>query len=129
MPRFVVDKIQAALNTHAKPLMGSHVHIAGVAYKRDIDDIRESPALDIILLLEQRGARVTYTDPYVPTLRLDGHSLTSADLDENAAIADCVVIVTDHKAFDYSALVDRARLIIDTRNALKSHASPKVIRL
>jgi UDP-N-acetyl-D-glucosamine dehydrogenase len=129
MPRFVVDKIQAALNTQAKPLMGSHVHVAGVAYKRNIDDLRESPALDIILLLEQRGAQVTYTDPYIPTLRLNGHCLTSTNLQENAAIADCVVIVTDHKAFDYSALVDNARLIIDTRNALKSRMSQKIVRL
>jgi UDP-N-acetyl-D-glucosamine dehydrogenase len=129
MPRFVVDKVQAALNTHAKPLMGSHVHIAGVAYKRDIDDLRESPALDIILLLEQRGARVTYTDPYIPSLRLNGHGLTSTNLDENATIADCVVIVTDHGAFDYNSLVDNAQLIIDTRNALKSHPSPKIVRL
>jgi UDP-N-acetyl-D-glucosamine dehydrogenase len=129
MPRFVVDKIQAALNTQAKPLMGSHVHVAGVAYKRDIDDLRESPALDIILLLEQRGAQVTYSDPYIPALRLNGHCLTSTNLQENAAIADCVVIVTDHKAFDYSALVDNARLIIDTRNALKSRMSQKIVRL
>jgi UDP-N-acetyl-D-glucosamine dehydrogenase len=129
MPRFVVDKIQAALNAQAKPLMGSHVHVAGVAYKRDIDDLRESPALDIILLLEQRGAQVTYTDPYIPNLRLNGHSLTSASLEENAVTADCVVIVTGHKAFDYNALVENARLIIDTRNALKSHPSPKIVRL
>jgi UDP-N-acetyl-D-glucosamine dehydrogenase len=129
MPRFVVDKVQAALNTQAKPLMGSHVHIAGVAYKRDIDDLRESPALDIILLLEQRGARVTYTDPYIPSLRLNGHGLTSTNLDENAPIADCVVIVTDHGAFDYNSLVDTSQLIIDTRNALKSHPSPKIVRL
>jgi UDP-N-acetyl-D-glucosamine dehydrogenase len=127
MPRFVVDKIQAALNTHAKPLMGSHVHILGVAYKRDIDDLRESPALDIILLLEQRGARVTYTDPYIPSLRLNGHALTSTNLDDNATIADCMVIVTDHRAFDYKSLVDNARLIIDTRNALKSASSEEFV--
>ena len=129
MPRIVVEKIQAALNNDAKPLMGAHVHVAGVAYKRDIDDLRESPALDIILLLEQRGARVTYTDPYVPSVGLNGHNLVSTSLIENAAVADCVVIVTDHKAFDYESLVDSARLIVDTRNALKSNASPKVVRL
>ena len=105
------------------------MHVAGVAYKRDIDDLRESPALDIILLLEQRGARVTYTDPYVPSVGLNGHNLVSTSLIENAAVADCVVIVTDHKAFDYESLVDSARLIVDTRNALKSNASPKVVRL
>ena len=76
MPHFVVDKIQNALNDHSKPLKGSHVHILGVAYKRNIDDVRESPALDIILLLERRGARVTYSDPFVSTLRLDDHELS-----------------------------------------------------
>ena len=74
MPHFVVDKVQNALNDHAKPVKGSHVHVLGVAYKRNIDDVRESPALDIILLLEKRGARVTYSDPYVPAIRLDGVS-------------------------------------------------------
>jgi UDP-N-acetyl-D-glucosamine dehydrogenase len=129
MPRFVVDKVQTALNSQAKPLLGAHVHIAGVAYKRDIDDLRESPALDIILLLEQKGARVTYTDPYIPSLRLDGHGLSSVNLDESAAAADCVVIVTDHKAFDHASLVDNAKLIVDTRNALKSYHSSKIVRL
>jgi UDP-N-acetyl-D-glucosamine dehydrogenase len=129
MPHFVVDKVQNALNDHAKPLKGSHIHIAGVAYKRDIDDLRESPALDIILLLEQRGARVTYTDPYIPALRLNGHGLASTNLEENAAVADCVVIVTDHRDFDYKSLVDRAKLVVDTRNALKSHVSAKIVRL
>ncbi len=129
MPRFVVDKVQTALNSQAKPLLGAHVHIAGVAYKRDIDDLRESPALDIILLLEQKGARVTYTDPYIPSLRLNGHGLSSVNLEESAAVADCVVIVTDHKAFDHASLVDNARLIVDTRNALKSYHSSKIVRL
>ena len=129
MPRFVVDKVQTALNNHAKPLMGAHLHIAGVAYKRDTDDLRESPALDIILLLEQKGARVTYTDPYIPSLRLNGHGLSSVNLEESSAVADCVVIVTDHKAFDYASLVDNAKLIVDTRNALKSYHSSKIVRL
>jgi UDP-N-acetyl-D-glucosamine dehydrogenase len=129
MPRFVVDKVQTALNNHAKPLMGSHIHIAGVAYKRDIDDLRESPALDIILLLEQKGARVTYTDPYIPSLRLNGHGLSSVNLEDSVTVADCVVIVTDHKALDRKFLVDNAKLIVDTRNALKSYNSPKIVRL
>jgi UDP-N-acetyl-D-glucosamine dehydrogenase len=129
MPRFVVDKVQTALNSQAKPLLGAHVHIAGVAYKRDIDDLRESPALDIILLLEQKGARVTYTDPYIPSLRLNGHGLSSVNLEESTAVADCVVIVTDHKAFNFASLVDNARLIVDTRNALKSYRSSKIVRL
>jgi UDP-N-acetyl-D-glucosamine dehydrogenase len=129
MPHFVVDKIQGALNDHAKPLRNSHVHILGAAYKRNIDDVRESPALDIILLLERQGARVTYSDPYVPHLQLDGHGLAAQDAVAASSEADCVVIVTDHAAFDYLAILDRAKLIVDTRNALKSYPSPKVVRL
>jgi len=129
MPHFVVDKIQNALNDQAKPLKGSHVHILGVAYKRDIDDMRESPALDIILLLERRGARVTYSDPYVPHVKLDDHELAAQDSLSSAAQADCTVIVTDHSSFDYAGLVQCARLIVDTRNALKNYPSPKVVRL
>jgi len=129
MPHFVLDKIQNALNDHSKPLKGSHVHILGAAYKRNISDVRESPALDIILLLERRGARVTYSDPFVPELQLDGHQLTSQDDVTLCAEADCVVIVTDHAAFDYSAILERSKLVVDTRNALKNHPSPKVVRL
>jgi UDP-N-acetyl-D-glucosamine dehydrogenase len=126
MPHFVVDKIQNALNDVAKPVRNSHVHIQGVAYKRDIDDVRESPALDIIHLLQRRGARVTFTDPYVDSIRIDGAELKSSDA---ANEADCVVIVTDHKVFDYAALVNDAQLIVDTRNALKNYQSPKIVRL
>ena len=129
MPHFVVDKIQSALNDHSKPLKGSHVHILGAAYKRNIDDVRESPALDIILLLERRGTRVTYSDPFVPTLPLDDHELTAQDPIAMAAEADCVVVVTDHSGVDYAGIVDRAKLIVDTRNALKNHPSPKIVRL
>lgn len=129
MPRFVVDKIQNALNDRAKPLRDANIHIAGVAYKRDVDDLRESPALDMILLLKQRGARVSYTDPYIPSLQLDGLQLTSENLNESAAEADCVVIVTDHKAFDFAALVENAKLIVDTRNALKGFDSSNILRL
>src|SRR5579871_2664225 len=95
MPHFVVDKIQNALNDAGKPVRGSHIHILGVAYKRDIDDVRESPALDIIHLLGKRGAKVTYSDPFVPGLRADGvvpHNMESIDPDKGAAEADCVVI-------------------------------------
>ena len=129
MPHFVVDKIQNALNDHAKPVKGSHVHVAGVAYKRDIDDVRESPALDIILLLRKLGARVTYSDPFVPKVRLDDSQLISSDLLTTAAEADCVVIVTDHKSFDYKGLVDSATLIVDSRNALRGFRSDKIVRL
>jgi UDP-N-acetyl-D-glucosamine dehydrogenase len=128
MPHFVVDKVQNALNDHTKPVRGSHVHVLGVAYKRDIDDVRESPALDVMHLLVRRGARVTYSDPYVPDLGHEGLNLKAVP-DSEAARADCVVIITDHKAFDYKALVRDAKLIVDTRNALKGIQSPNIQRL
>jgi UDP-N-acetyl-D-glucosamine dehydrogenase len=129
MPQFVVDKVQNALNDHGKPLRGSRIHIMGVAYKRDVDDVRESPALDIILLLEKRGARLTYSDPHVPVLKTDGVELCGEAADEAAAKADCVLIVTDHSAFDYAKLLAKARLIVDTRNAMKGIESAKIVRL
>ena len=128
MPHFVVDKVQNALNDAGKPVKGSRVHVMGVAYKRDIDDVRESPALDVIMLLQRRGAIITYSDPHVPVLRLDGQELHACP-EEVAAGADCVVIVTDHSAFDYAGLVNRSRLIVDTRNALKRFNSEKIVRL
>jgi UDP-N-acetyl-D-glucosamine dehydrogenase len=128
MPHFVLDKIQSALNDAGKPIKGSRVHVMGVAYKRDIDDMRESPALDVILLLQRRGAVITYSDPHVPVLRLDGQQLHACP-EEVAAVADCVVIVTDHSAFDYAGLLDRSHLIVDTRNALKRFNSEKIVRL
>jgi UDP-N-acetyl-D-glucosamine dehydrogenase len=128
MPVFVVDKVQNALNDAAKPVKGSRIHVMGVAYKRDIGDLRESPALDIMLLLKRRGAILTYSDPHVPTLRVDGLDLTACP-EEAAAAADCAIIVTNHTAFDYPALVARAPLIVDTRNALKGVNSAKIVRL
>ncbi len=90
--------------------------------------MRESPALDVLLLLQKRGGIVTYSDPYVPHLKLDGLDLESAP-EQNAAQADCAVIITDHARFDYAGLVNRAPLIVDTRNALKAFRSPKIVRL
>jgi UDP-N-acetyl-D-glucosamine dehydrogenase len=128
MPHFVVEKVQNALNDVSKPVKGSRIHILGVAYKRNIDDVRESPALDLLLLLRNLGAIVSYSDPHVPSLRLDGIEL-AAQPEDAADAADCVVIVTDHSAFDYAGLVKRAKLIVDTRNALKSFQSEKIVRL
>jgi len=128
MPHFVVEKVQNALNDHSKPVKGSKIHIYGVSYKRDIDDVRESPALDIIHLLGKRGAKVSYSDPYVPEIRLEDNTLLAQDGGAVEA-ADCVVIVTDHAAFDYKDLVKRAKLIVDTRNALKGVQSDKIVRL
>ncbi|MBL8222844.1 MAG: UDP-N-acetyl-D-glucosamine dehydrogenase, partial [Bryobacterales bacterium] len=129
MPHFVVDKVQHALNDHSKPLKGSHVHVMGVAYKRDIDDVRESPALDIIHLLGKRGAKVTYSDPYVPKLHTDGLNMESTDALAATSAADCVMIVTDHRTIDYGPIVANAKLIVDTRNALKAFPSDKIVRL
>jgi UDP-N-acetyl-D-glucosamine dehydrogenase len=129
MPEFAVEKIQNALNDASKPVRGSHIHILGVAYKRDIDDVRESPALDIILLLQRRGARVTFSDPHVKKIQSDGAVLEAQDMLPSVSAADCVVIVTDHSGVDYPAVVERSKLIVDTRNALKGHRSDKIVRL
>jgi UDP-N-acetyl-D-glucosamine dehydrogenase len=129
MPHFVVDKVQNALNERGKPLKGSRIHILGVAYKRDINDIRESPALDILHLLKLRGAVLTYSDPFVPQLQVDDLALTSLPPETAAPAADCVVIVTDHSAFDYPRLLEQAQLVVDTRNALKGLTSEKIVRL
>ena len=128
MPHFVVNKVQNALNDVRKPLKGAKIHIYGISYKRDIEDVRESPAFDILHLLQKRGASVSYSDPHVPEVHLEDGSL----MRENAnamKTADCVVIVTDHSAFDYKALVAEANLIVDTRNALKNFQSHKIVRL
>ncbi len=129
MPHFVVEKIQNALNEQAKPLKNAHIHIMGVAYKRDIDDMRESPALDIAHLLLKRGSRITYSDPYVSALRVDSMELFAQDPEAMAESADCVVIVTDHSGAPYGAVVEKARVIVDTRNALRGFRSPKIVRL
>ena len=128
MPHFVVEKIQNALNDHAKPVKGSHIHILGVAYKKNIDDVRESPALDIMLLLKRRGARLTYSDPYVAWLDLEGERLDREDVGL-VAQADCTVIVTDHAIFNFLEIAEQANLIVDTRNALKGINSAKIVRL
>ncbi len=129
MPEFVVEKIQNALNDAAKPVRGSHIHVLGVAYKKNIDDVRESPALDIMLLLERLGAVVTFSDPYVRRIQTSAGYLEAQDMYSSIAAADCVVIVTDHSAVDYSSVVERSKLILDTRNALKGFRSPNIVRL
>ena len=128
MPHFIIDKVQTALNDVSKPVKGSRIHVMGVAYKRDIDDVRESPALDIIHLLLRRGATVSYSDPYVPEIVIDGATL-QASSDAEISEADCVLIITDHKAFDYKALAAKAKLIVDTRNALKGLPGANIVRL
>ncbi|MCS6906462.1 MAG: nucleotide sugar dehydrogenase [Anaerolineales bacterium] len=132
MPRYVVGKVQDALNMQGKPLKDSRVLVLGAAYKPDIDDLRESPALDVIGLLHQKGALVSYHDPYIPSLNHDGMDYHSVpDLWEAVRQADCVVIVTNHSSYNYVAILENARLIVDTRNALGKLGkdNPKVVRL
>jgi UDP-N-acetyl-D-glucosamine dehydrogenase len=123
MPHFVVDKIADALNRHRKSLNGSAVLALGLAYKRDIDDIRESPSLDVMTLLHQKGATVRYADPHVPLLKgrqwPGGFDLASEPITREAlAAADCVVILTDHRTIDYQMVRDASRIVVDTRNAI-----------
>ncbi len=129
MPHFVADKIQTALNDWGKAVKGSHIHILGVAYKRDIDDVRESPALDIIHLLMRRGAQVTYSDPYVPSIKVDGVELSAVKMNGEISKSDCVVIITDHSGIPYDSVLRKARLVVDTRNALRGLDSEKLVRL
>jgi len=118
MPRYVVGKVTEALNEDSKPVRGSKVLILGVAYKADVDDVRESPAIDIIQLLQQQGAAVSYHDPHVADLRFDDIEMCSAEYAvATLAAADCVLIVTDHSAYDWNEILENAQLVVDTRNA------------
>jgi len=132
MPRHVVGKVQDALNLVGKPLNGSQVLVLGVAYKPDIDDLRESPALDVIGLIHQKGATVLYHDPFVPRLVEEGVVMECVpDLMEAVRSVDCVVIITNHSQYDYPAILRESKMIVDTRNALGSLGknNPKVVRL
>jgi len=132
MPHCVVDKVADALNSRRKSINGSTVLIAGIAYKRDIDDMRESPALDVMSLLHGKGAKILYADPWVPHLDgrewAGGFDLAAVELGDYLRKADCVVITTDHKAFDYPRIVREADVIVDTRNAIKGD-HPNVFKL
>ena len=124
MPVFVADKAREALNAQQKAVNGARVLVLGIAYKKDVSDIRESPALDVIRLLEADGARVEYHDPYVPHLTEDGHDLESVELTGNAlAEADVVILVTDHSNFDYELIYGRSRALVDARNATAAVAA------
>jgi UDP-N-acetyl-D-glucosamine dehydrogenase len=133
MPRYVVTRILEAMNERGKPLKGAHCLILGVAYKPDIDDIRESPALDVIGLLQKKGATVDYHDPYIPSLKTHEDVVMKSVPDLMAAVqaADLVVAVTNHKVYDYKAILKSARFIFDSRNALGKLGknNPKVERL
>ena len=128
MPEYVVERISEALNTRKKAVNGARIHLFGIAYKKDVSDMRESPALDILQLLHRRGAELSYTDPYVPSLQEGPVSLRSIAEDAVDGI-DCAVIATDHKAFDYAVMPQRFPLIVDTRNALKGNRANNIFRL
>jgi UDP-N-acetyl-D-glucosamine dehydrogenase len=126
MPEFWVAKVVDALNEQGKAVRGSRVLLVGVAYKKNVDDIRESPALDVIRLLHQRGADVSYHDPHVPVLKEDNIALNSVQLTaETLKQADCVMIVTDHAAIDYALIARHARVVVDTRHVLPRKAGPR----
>ena len=129
MPEFVVEKIQNTLNDFSKSVRGSRIHILGAAYKRDIDDVRESPALDVMLLLQRLGASVTFSDPYVRKIRIADVELESQEVLPAVQAADCVVIITDHTGIDYRSVLEHSKVILDTRNALKGFRSNKIVRL
>ena len=130
MPYFVIDQLADGLNRHRKSINGSKILVLGLAYKRDIDDLRESPSLTIIELLGEKGATVAYNDPFFPTVGQGRHyalNMTNTPL-ENLDQYDAVLIVTDHSTYDYRAIVEQAQLVIDTRNATKGIDSPKIVR-
>ena len=130
MPQYVADRVADSLNSEGKALNGSKILILGVAYKPDVSDTRESPALDLIHLLRGKGAAVSYHDPLVPAIELDGTIVTSVGtngqptLAEAASGSDCVVIVTDHNSYDWESIAQTSQIIVDTRNAIGDNAVP-----
>jgi UDP-N-acetyl-D-glucosamine dehydrogenase len=134
MPRYVVTRVLEAMNDRGKALKGSKVLVLGAAYKPDIDDVRESPALDVIALLKKKGAEVSYHDPYVKEIHheKEGWKMeTVKEVMKAVQEAEAVVIVTNHKAYDYEAILKEAKFIFDSRNALGKTGigNPKVVRL
>jgi UDP-N-acetyl-D-glucosamine dehydrogenase len=129
MPEYVVSRVADALNSVRKAINGSRIHLFGVAYKRDVNDSRESPALDIIELLVQRGAQVSYTDPFIARVEQGGHRFEHVPFEKAVVDTfDCAVIATDHSQFDYDRIA-KLPLVVDTRNALKNVTGPSIYRL
>jgi UDP-N-acetyl-D-glucosamine dehydrogenase len=130
MPYHVVASVAAGLNRQKKSLNGSKALVLGMAYKKDIDDLRESPSLTILELLQKEGAEVSYNDPFFPTIgrgRKYDLNMTSTPLSKMEEF-DCVVIVTDHSSYDYQDIVRRAKLVVDTRNATKGIQADNIVR-
>jgi UDP-N-acetyl-D-glucosamine dehydrogenase len=130
MPYYVVQRLMAALSDQRKALGGAKVLVLGVAYKKDIDDMRESPAIRIVELLLDRGADLSYHDPFVPEFSAGGQTLPRVELtEETVAGADAILIISDHSGVDYRLVAEKAQLVLDTRNALKGMESDRVVRL
>jgi UDP-N-acetyl-D-glucosamine dehydrogenase len=134
MPRYVVSRVMEALNDRSKPVRGSKILVLGAAYKPDVNDIRESPALDVIGLLRKKGADVQYHDPYIPHIHheTEGWQMDSVqDMMKAVGEADAVVVITNHKVYDYEAIVNNARFVFDSRNATRKvlNTEEKVVRL
>jgi len=132
MPQYVASKVADALNDQQKSVRGSKILVLGVAYKKDVADTRESPAIDVMGLLKKKGAKLAYADPYVPTLDLLGETLKACDISRGVSGFDCVLIITDHAAFDYARILQEAPLVFDTRNATSGYtpaASCAVVKL
>lgn len=128
MPRYVVERVVEALNTERKALNGSRVLLLGLSYKPDVDDTRESPALDILQLLEEKGAEVSYHDPYVPEIVLDHKRYQSVDLTAaSLSASDIVLVTTDHARVDYDLVIEHAKIVVDPRNALRAATGPAVV--
>jgi UDP-N-acetyl-D-glucosamine dehydrogenase len=126
MPEYVVEKVVDALNDHQKSVKGSRILILGIAYKRDINDVRESPALDILKILERKGAELYYHDPYIPQFSEDSLALSSSELSaEFLESMDCAVLVTNHSDFDCQWMVDKSQIFVDTRNVTKNISDPR----
>ena len=129
MPAYVVERVGEALNSMKKAINGSRIHVFGVAYKKDVSDMRESPALDVLELLHKRGAELSYTDPHVPVLDHGGLSLKSIPEKDAGKGIDCAVICTNHAVFTYADMPKRFPLVVDTRNSLKGIEAENIFRL
>jgi UDP-N-acetyl-D-glucosamine dehydrogenase len=130
MPRFVAQRALEMMNARGKALRGSRIHILGVTYKRDISDSRESPALEVMKLLMGLGAELSYSDPYVPTITVDGVRFDSVSpVRESLGVCDMAIIATDHSSFDYNEIIRNAPIVFDTRNATKGLKASNLVRL
>jgi len=130
MPYYITSRIMDALNTKGKSLNGATVLVLGAAYKKDVEDIRESPSLKLMELLQERGAKISYNDPYISKIQISQDTLSSVELtEERLSSADCVVIATDHSCYDYQHIADKARLVFDTRGVTKSLPNSNIVRV